>query len=95
MTSIIPFISNEVFEPSDIKVMSVAYNKAIEDIYDFGHPNKIVEKLIASCIITLTKRGERNPDHLRERAMAACGFSRLRQTAGARGLLGGAAACSS
>jgi hypothetical protein len=79
MTSIIPFISNEVFEPSDIKVMSVAYDKAIEDIYDFGHPNKIVEKIIASCIITLTKRGERNPDHLCERAIAACGFSRLRQ----------------
>ena len=34
MTSIVPFISNAVFEPADIKTMSNAYDKAI-------HPNKI------------------------------------------------------
>jgi hypothetical protein len=74
MTSIIPFISNEVFEPSDIKVMSDAYNKAMEGIYGFGHPNKIVEDIIATRIIALTKGGERDPDRLCERALAACGF---------------------
>ena len=61
MTSIIPFISNEVFEPSDIKVMSDAYNMAMEGIYGFGHPNKIVEDIIATRIIALTKGGERDP----------------------------------
>jgi hypothetical protein len=35
MTSIVPFISNAVFEPADIKVMSDAYNKAMDDIYGF------------------------------------------------------------
>jgi hypothetical protein len=30
MSSIVPFISNAVFEPADIKVMSDAYSKAIE-----------------------------------------------------------------
>ena len=74
MSSIVSFISNAVFEPADIKLMSDAYNKAIEDVYGFGHPNKIVGKIIASRIITLTKGGERDPNRLCERALAACGL---------------------
>jgi hypothetical protein len=74
MTSIVPFISNAVFEPADSHLMSDAYNKAIEDVYGFGHPNKIVGKVIATRIITLTKGGERDSNRLRERALAACGF---------------------
>jgi hypothetical protein len=72
------FISNAVFEPADIKLMSDAYIKAIEDVYGFGHPNKIVGKMIAARIITLTKGGERDPNRLCERALAACGFNRDR-----------------
>ena len=75
MASIVPFISNAVFEQADIAVMSDAYNRALEDIYSFGRPNKTVEAMIATRIITLTKGGERDPDRLRERALAACGFS--------------------
>jgi hypothetical protein len=77
MTSIIPFINNEVFEPTDIKVMSDAYNKAIDDIYRAGHPNKIVEEVIATRIIKLTKGGERDPDRLCERALTSCGLTRF------------------
>jgi hypothetical protein len=75
MTSIIPFISNAVFEPADIKVMSDAYGKAIENIHGFGRPNRIVGEIIASRIITLMQGGERDPDRLCERALTACGFS--------------------
>jgi hypothetical protein len=75
MASIVPFISNAIFEQADIQVMSDAYNRAIEDIYSFGHPNKTVELIIATRIITLTKAGERDPDRLHEQALAACGFS--------------------
>jgi hypothetical protein len=75
MTSIIPFISNEVFEPADLKVMSDAHAKAMETIYGFGHPNKIVEAFIAGRIISLTKRGERDPDCLCRSALTACGFN--------------------
>ncbi len=75
MTSIVPFISNAVFEPADIKMMSDAYDKAIEDVYGFGHPNKIVVEIIATRIITLAKDGERDPNRLRKRALAACGFN--------------------
>jgi len=75
MTSIVPFISSGVFESADIKVMSDAYDKAIEDIYGFGRPNKIVVEIIATRIINLAKDGERDPDRLRARALAACGFS--------------------
>jgi hypothetical protein len=75
MHSIVPFISNTVFEPADIKLMSDAYNKAVEDVYGFGHPNKIVRKMIAARIITLRNGGERDLDRLHERALAACGFS--------------------
>jgi hypothetical protein len=75
MSSIVPLISNAVFGPADIKVMSDAYSKAIENIHSFGHPNRIVGEMIATRIITLTQGGERDPDRLCERALAACGFS--------------------
>ena len=78
MTSIIPFISNAVFEPADIKLMSDAFNGAIEDVYDFGRPNRFVGKVIAARIIALTHRGERDPIRLREEALAACGFRRVK-----------------
>jgi len=74
MTSIVPFVTNGVFEPADIKVMSDAYSKAIENIHGFGRPNRIVGEIIAGRIIALTKGGERDPDRLCERALAACGF---------------------
>ena len=74
MTSIVPFISNVVFEPADIQLMSDAYSRAMEDVYSFGHPNKIVGKFIAARIVTLTRSGERDPKRLCERALAACGF---------------------
>jgi hypothetical protein len=75
MTSIVPFISRGVFEPAEINLMSDAYSKAIENIHGFGRPNRIVGKIIATRIITLTQGGERDPDRLCERALAACGFS--------------------
>jgi hypothetical protein len=75
MTSIVPFISNAVFELADIKVMSDAYNKAMDDIYDFGRPNKTVQEIIATRIIKITKGGERDPHRLRGRALTACGFN--------------------
>jgi hypothetical protein len=74
VSSIVPFISNTLFEPADIKMMSDAYNMAIEAIYGFGHPNQIVQAIVARRIINLTKSGERDPDRLRESALAACGF---------------------
>jgi hypothetical protein len=75
MTSIVQFIGGAVFEPADLKLMSLAYDKAIEAVYGFGHPNAIVEGIIATRIINLTKGGERDPNRLRERAIAACGFN--------------------
>jgi hypothetical protein len=75
MTSIIPFISNGVFEPADINMMSDAYSKAIENIHGFGRPNRIVREIIAARIIKLTQGGERDPDRLCERALTACGFN--------------------
>jgi len=75
MTSIVPFISNAIFEASDIELMSDAYDRAIEDVHGFGRPNKIVQNLIAARIIALTHSGERDPKELRERALAVCGFN--------------------
>ncbi len=73
-TSIVPFLDDAVFEPADIRLMSDAYSDAIEFVWGFGHPNKIVKEIIATRIIKLTKGGERDPDCLREKALAACGF---------------------
>jgi hypothetical protein len=74
MHSIVPFVNSGVFEPADIKVMSDAYDKAMEDIHFFGRPNKIVLAMIATRIINLTRAGERDPHRLCERALAVCGF---------------------
>ena len=75
MTSIVPFISNAVFEEADIQLMSEAYDKVIAEVYRFGRPNKIVREVIASRIIALTNGGERDVVQLRDGALAACGFS--------------------
>ena len=72
--SIVPFLGAVVFEPADIKVMSDAYGAAIERVWGFGHPNRIVREIIAKRIIKLTESGERDPDYLRDKALAACGF---------------------
>ena len=75
MTSIVQFISGAVFELAEIKLMSDAYDKAIEDVYAFGHPNSVVEAIMAARIIDLTRAGERDLNRLRQKAVAACGFN--------------------
>jgi hypothetical protein len=75
MTSIVRFINGPVFDAVDIQLMSDAYDKAIEDVYSFGRPNAIVEEIMATRIVNLTKGGERDPNRLREKALAACGFN--------------------
>ncbi len=80
--SIVPFLDDAVFEPADIKVMSDAYSNAIEFVWGFGHPNRIVREIIATRIIKLTKGGERDPHCLREKALAACGFQLSGSNAG-------------
>jgi hypothetical protein len=75
MTSIVQFINGPVFDAADMQLMSDAYDKAIEDVYSFGRPNTVVEEIMATRIISLTKGGERDPNRLREKALAACGFS--------------------
>jgi hypothetical protein len=75
MASIVPFISNAIFEPEDIKAMSDAYDRALEKIRDFGHPNKIVKEIVAKRIIKLAKAGERDLHRLCDSAMAACRFN--------------------
>jgi hypothetical protein len=82
--SIVPFLGDAVFEPADIKVMSDAYSNAIEFVWGFGHPNRIVREIIAARIIKLTKGGERDPHCLREKALAACGFQLRGSNAGKR-----------
>ena len=73
VNSIVPFVSSGVFEPADVKMMSDAYDRAMEDISCFGRLT-----MIATRIINLTKAGERDPDRLRERALAVCGFKLAR-----------------
>ena len=75
MTSIVKFISGPVFEPADLKLMSDAYDKAIEVVCSFGRPNATVEGIMATRIIDLAKGGERDPERLRDKALAACGFN--------------------
>jgi hypothetical protein len=68
MGTILPCVAGGVFEPNDVKAMSLAY----EDICDALHINGDLRarETIAVRVIELARRGERRPAVLRDRVLA-------------------------
>ena len=60
------------FGPSEIALMSEAFEKACKSLHDRGQP-AIVNEIIAERIIALAQRGELDPNELCAGALAALG----------------------
>jgi hypothetical protein len=74
MGTIIPFLNgNGVFDPKDIKAMSMASDDVCTslNISDGQHPARLV---IAERIIELARKGERSPTVLRDRVLQDSGW---------------------
>jgi hypothetical protein len=72
MGDIVQFFRDASFDPETVKVLCDAYDKASRSLHDNGQPD-IVKEVIARRIISLAKKGERNPDRLCAGALAALG----------------------
>ena len=72
MGDIVGLFRKSDFYPETVKVLCDAYDKASRSLRDNGQPD-IVKEVIARRIISLAQKGERDPDHLCARALAALG----------------------
>jgi hypothetical protein len=69
MVAIIPFLKDEfVFEPADIKAMSMAFDDVCKSLDLNG--DKRARGTVAVRIMELARRGERSPTKLRDRVLA-------------------------
>ena len=75
MTSIIPFLRQNVFDPETTKVMGEAYDAACTELANGGSP-ALVKEVIAKRIIEAAKKGERDPKRLCAKALDALGLNR-------------------
>jgi hypothetical protein len=74
--SIISFLNKDVaFDDAAIRVMGEAYDKALAALHDQGQPT-VVREALARRIIEIAKMGERDPDKIYKRALAAFGLGR-------------------
>ena len=79
MATILPFLRNgvffrdSVFEPHDIKAMSIALDDGCEilKLQDDGPAKEVM----AERIINLARRGERGPTRLRDRVLHEAGLA--------------------
>ena len=65
-----------VFDDQATKVMGEAFDAACK-VLNEARQSSVVYEAIAKCIIEIAKSGERDPNQLRDRALAACGHKRL------------------
>jgi hypothetical protein len=74
MGQILNFIpADTTFDPDTAAMLGAVFDKTIVALHDSGQP-EIVREAIAKRIIALAAKGERNPDHLCEAALAALGL---------------------
>ena len=80
MTPAVRFVTEtepgSVFDDQATKVMGEAFDAAYMVLNEAGQ-SSVVYEAIAKCIIETAKSGERDPNQLRDRALAACGHKRL------------------
>jgi hypothetical protein len=74
MASILPFVKKAdlgtVFDDHATKVMGEAFDAARKDLRDRGQPS-VVYGVLANRIIEAARSGERDPQKLKEAALAA------------------------
>jgi hypothetical protein len=74
MTSIIPFVRQNVFDAETTRVMGEAYDAACGELGNGGTP-ALVKEVIAKRIIEAAKKGERDPQRLCAKALDALGMN--------------------
>jgi hypothetical protein len=68
--TILPFVKDTVFGPEVVASMGEAFDRACAATAALGQPS-VHQAIIANRIIELAKAGERNPQVLCDRALAA------------------------
>lgn len=71
MADILPFLGTSVFDPEITNAMSVAFDDVCRTLKVNGNARE--REVIATRIIELARRGERNPAHLRDRVLREAG----------------------
>ena len=67
-------IANGSFEPEEIEVMTAAYEAALLALGLVDRDDPITE-IVASAIVSITSRGERDPATIKDRALNMLGVS--------------------
>jgi hypothetical protein len=67
---IFEFVTAGEFDDVATKAMCQAFDAAAKQLQDTGQPTIVLE-VLAHRIVEAAKRGERDPDHLRDIALAA------------------------
>jgi hypothetical protein len=75
VSTIIPFLNGQSFDPELTKIMGHAYDLARKELHDRGQP-AIVQEIIADRIIALVRTGERDPARICQQALSALGLIR-------------------
>ena len=65
-------IANGSFGPDEIKVMTAAYEAALVELGLADRDDPITE-IVASAIVTVASKGERNPTIIKDRALNTIG----------------------
>jgi hypothetical protein len=72
MATILPFMRDAVFDPKDIKAMSMALDDICTSLNIHDGPAR---EVLAERIITLARSGERSPTILRDRVLMEAGLT--------------------
>lgn len=74
MDSISTFLSGDIFDPHDIKAMSMALDDVCKTL-NITDCAKAARHVVAERIILLAQEGERSPTRLRDKILSECGIS--------------------
>jgi hypothetical protein len=66
--NIASFLENTVFEPEDVRAMSMAFEHVCESL-DLADDARGTRELIAKQIVAFARLGERSPQALRDRVL--------------------------
>ena len=69
-------IANGTFGPDEIEAMTAAYEAALIDLRLVDRDDPITE-IVATAIVSITSRGERDPAAIKDRALNAIGADRF------------------
>jgi hypothetical protein len=77
MSRILPFPAKKtsgeaVFPPDVIRAMSLAFDEVCERL-SIAETADAAREMVASRIVELARKGERNPEHLRDEALKSIG----------------------